>query len=152
MKKAKFLSLIKKIIEQKVFVYLEKKKENHSKVNKINHYGIQMEKYLKPNSEKMTREEIKLIFKMWCKVTETKNNFKGLHDTYECDACDNENETQEHIIQCKVLNILNIENTEKELPKYEKLLNGKVHEQIQIARIFKQNMDIKDQIAKGWMN
>ena len=108
-----------------------------------------MDKYLKPNSEKMTREEIKLIFKMRCKVTETKMNFKGLHDTYECDACDNENETQEHIIQCKVLNILNIENTEKELPKYEKLLNGKVHEQIQIARIFKQNMDIKDQIAKG---
>ena len=35
-----------------------------------------------------------------CRVTETKNNLKGNHDTLECDAC---GENQEHVLKFKML-------------------------------------------------
>ena len=46
-----------------------------------------MQKYLKPNKSKMSKEEAQLVFKLRCRVTETKVNLKRKYDNLECEAC-----------------------------------------------------------------
>ena len=63
-----------------------------------------MQKYLQPNKSKMSKEEAQLIFKLRCRVTETKVNLKGKYDKLECEACGIEEENQQHILVCTELN------------------------------------------------
>ena len=88
----------------KIFEKLQKIKLSHSKVNMIKHNVIKIQKYLQPNQAKMSKDEAQLIFRLRCRVTETKNNLKRKYTSLECRACGLEIETQEHIIICKELN------------------------------------------------
>ena len=74
-------------------------------------------------------------------MTEIKMNFKGIYDQYMCNACEKEEESQEHIIQCEELLKRNEEGVQA--PVYEKIFKGRVKEQVKVARIFQQHMDIK---------
>ena len=145
MKKAHFMNKVKSEIKIRLFEKLQNIKLSHSKVNKIKHNGLRIQKYLKPNKSKMSKEEAQLIFKLRCRVTETKNNLKRKYTTLECRACGLEEETQEHIMVCKELN----EKKEIEEFEYEKLLHGTVIKQLQIARKFKRNMDILERKIKN---
>ena len=70
-------------------------------------------------------------------------NRKKLHKTHECNACLKENETQEHIYSC--IEILKITgNKEEKCPKYERIIQGSRKDQLKIAKIFKENMKIKE--------
>ena len=104
MKKTSFVNLIKKKVQEKIFEKLENEKKKHSKVRKIEHNSIKIQKYLQPNKMKMSREESQLIFKMRCRVTEAKTNLKGKYDNLECGACGLAEESQHHILECEVLN------------------------------------------------
>ena len=106
---------------------------------------MKMKNYLRPNAMKITKEEMQLIFKLRSRMTDTKMNYQGLYDDFECGACGKEDEDQKHIFECTIL--MNMNNV-KEIPAYEKLFNGKVDEQLQIARIFKQNMTNKEELLK----
>ena len=123
---------------------LEIKKNEHSKVMDIKHTKLKMRKYLLPNEANTNREIIQLIFKLRCRITEIKTNFKGIYDSYECDACGKEDESQAHILDCTKLLSMNTEITE--MPKYEKLFDGNVSDQVKIARRFKENMKIKENL------
>ena len=57
-------------------------------------------------------------------------------------ACGEYEETQEHVIECKNLLKMNMEVTN--IPKYDKLFEGTVKEQLEIARLFNQNMSIRE--------
>ena len=145
MKKAHFMNKVKCEIRIRLFEKLQNIKLSHSKVNKIKHNGLRIQKYLKPNKSKMSKEEAQLIFKLRCRVTLTKHNLKRKYTTLECRACGLEEETQEHIMVCKELNEKkNIEEFE-----YEKLLHGTVIKQLKIARKFKSNMDILERKIKN---
>ena len=50
-----------------------------------------------PSEYNATKDEIQMIFKLRCRVTELKTNLKGIYDTYECSLCGGEEETQAHI-------------------------------------------------------
>ena len=104
MKKESFMKIVKRNNHEKSFLSLETVKKSHSKVKQIEHNSFQMQKYLKPNSTNITREEAQLIFKLRCRVTEAKNNLKGKYDNLECGACGLEEENQQHIVECKELN------------------------------------------------
>ena len=97
------------------------------------------------NQTNIKREEVQLIFKLRCKVTEVKVNLKGSYDYLECGACGLEEESQKHIIQCEKLN--QIKRTEE--INYDKLFDGTVLEKLKIAKVFKENLKILDQIKKG---
>ena len=77
---------------------LEEKKANHSKVETWK-FGIQ--KYLKPTKMQISIEERQLIFKLRPKVTNVKMNFRGMHEELTCQVCQEENETQDHVLECK---------------------------------------------------
>ena len=101
MKKSTFDDLLRQSTEHKVFKDLEKLKLSHSKVDHLMHKSLQMRNYLMPNESDANVEEKQLIFKLRCRMTDTKVNFKGLYNTYECDICKIEEESQEHILTCK---------------------------------------------------
>ena len=70
---------------------------------------------------------------------------KGMFDEMDCRACGMEEETQIHVIQdCKILN----KNRGDMNIKYEKLFNGTVSEKLIIAKIFKENYEIIENLKK----
>ena len=79
-------------------------------------------------------------------MTDTKVNFKGLYNTYECDICEIEEESQEHILTCKEIQNVNSENIGS--IEYKKIFSGKISEQLGIARKFYENMKIKENILE----
>lgn len=145
MKKTSFMKEIKQSIQKKTLEKLQNDKESHSKVKEIEHNSIQMQKYLTPNHEKMRKEDAQLIFKLRCRVTEAKINMRGKYDNLECEACGLEDESQEHIIKCEVLN----RNKEDENIQYERLLNGTVKEQMKIAYKFQENNEVLKSMKRG---
>ena len=60
-----------------------KEKESHSKVRKIEHRAIKIQKYLLPNTIKISKEEAHLIFQLRCRVTEAKINLRRKYDNLE---------------------------------------------------------------------
>ena len=71
---------------------------------------------------------------------------QGMYIEFECEICEKENETQKHMLKCKEL--LDMENKEKTILKYEGLFYGNVKEKIEIARKFKQNMKIRENVRE----
>ena len=147
MKKSCFNNLLKQKTKNKALKELENLKISHSKVKNVKHKMIQMRKYFMPNEVNATKEEIQLIFKLKCRVTDTKMNFKGIYDTYECDVCGKEDESQAHLLECT--DIVSMNKQINELPKYDDIFDGNVFQQVNIARIFKQNINIRENIIKN---
>ena len=102
-----------------------------------------MQNYLKPNQLKISKDEAITIFKMRSRMTEVKKNYRGKYDNIECDLCNEEEESQEHILKCK--EIMKNEN-KVEVPEYDKLLDGSVKFQLEIAKMFNENMKKKKEI------
>ena len=144
MKKENYMRMIKNKIMIKRFQSMEDRKGTHSKVKNIKYENMKMQKYLKPNSCKMKIEDAQLIFKLRCRSTKVKMNLEDIYDNLECTACGLEEESQIHIIQCKKLN----ENRLGKRVEYEKLFNGTVKEKLEIAKIFKQNFDVLENMKK----
>jgi hypothetical protein len=99
-------------IEKKAFEDLEFLKSTHSKVKHVKHPVMKMQRYFMANQMKISNEEIQLIFKLMCRVTELKSNLKGNYDSHECEVCEKEEETQEHILKCTKK--VNMKKSEKE--------------------------------------
>ena len=76
MKKSTFKNMVKQKIEEKAFEDLENKKSSHSKVEKLEHNILRIQKYLQPSKIQISKEEAQLIFKLRCRVTEAKVNLK----------------------------------------------------------------------------
>ena len=122
---------------------LEQKKASHSKVKTLKHENKGMQKYLKHGKMKITIEERQLIFKLRSEVTNIKMNYKGMFEDFQCEVCNEEDETQEHILKCKILN-----KKEEEIVDYSKIKNGNIIEMLKIARKFKKNLEIREQYIK----
>ena len=140
MKKGAYINLVKRNIENHVFENLSAKQEKHSKVNNWSHTFFMMQKYLKPNSESIKVEDSQNIFKLRCNMMQVKMNYKNLYETHECRACGENDETQEHILKCKIL--MESNNKVNKIPEYKKLFNGTVKDQLEISKVFSQNMEI----------
>ena len=106
-----------------------------------------MRRYFMPSEHNATKEDIQTIFKLRCRVTELKTNLKGIYDSYECSLCGEEEETQAHILECPEIE-KNIEDN-SDVPKYEKIFDNEVKDLVLIARKFKLNMKIKENILKN---
>ena len=83
---------------------------------------------------------------MRTKTTEMKMNYKGSYDSFECSACSQEEESRAHIFKSKEIWKHNLEV--HEVPEYNKIFEGNVKEQVEIARMFKRLMKIKEKLKK----
>ena len=61
MKKGSFMRIIKQGIKSNVFKKLQETKYLHSKVDKVEHTELKIQKYLQPNKEMMNKEVSQLI-------------------------------------------------------------------------------------------
>ena len=118
MNKTRLKMMVNHAIKETTFTDMVKKKESHSKVKNIIHKRLEIQGYLKPNKIRMKIEEAQEFFRMRGRVTELKTNFKGKYESFECDACKIEDETQKHIIECKEIN-----KEKKKIKKYQNLKN-----------------------------
>ena len=84
--------------KEKAFNDLQNVKLKHSKGVNINQYVLQMQNDLKPNILKITQSESQMIFRLLSRKTSTKTNVRRLYENVECDACEEETETQEHVV------------------------------------------------------
>ena len=146
MKKSKLKKLLHKAVEDEAFEKLQQQKGGHSKVKKLNHSKLKMQKYLKANKNDIKVEEAQIIFKMRSRMTDVKVNFRNKNETLECDVCKDEEETQKHVLECKEI----MKNKNKILmqPEYEEIFQDNVKNQIEIAKIFIENMKIRKQITE----
>ena len=55
-------------------------------------------------------------------------------------------ETQQHIIECK--SIRNVKKTENENVKYENLYGENVKQQLEVGKLFMENMNIKSKLEQ----
>ena len=69
-----------------------------------------------------------------------------MYDGYECTDYGKEDENQKHISECE--EILKRNKELKDLIVYENIFEGNVNEQIYIAKIFQENMKIKENMMK----
>ena len=147
MKKSNLKMLVDKLIREYAFNELSKMKANHSKVKSIKHKNLEMQKYLKSSELKIKQDEAQEIFRLRCRVTDVKKNFKGRFENLECNFCDEE-ETQKHILECNVLNNKRNENkNDEKIPEYEEILKDNAKNQIKITKIFMENMEIRKKLT-----
>ena len=131
-------------IKKRAFQDLVIKKESHSKVSKIKHERLEMQQYLKPINIKISIEEAQEIFKMRCRVADVKMNFKGKYENLDCDICNEENETQIHLIECKEIN--KNEREYEKPPEYEELFKTNIQNQLKLVRKFLKNIKIREKM------
>ena len=110
----------------------------------MRHERLEMQGYLKPNKVIMKIEEAQEIFKMRCRVTDVKTNFKAKYESFECEVCKKEEETQKHIIECSEINKGKKEY--EKLPDYEELYKRNVRNQVLIVRHFLENMKMRKKV------
>ena len=151
MTKPKWKSIVKTHISEKSLKDLEIMKQRHSKVMELKHPNLTMQEYLLPNKQKISKEETQLIFRMRCKVTNVKMNMKGLYDNHECEVCLSDEETQKHIYECKEIWKIRGTNFEK-IPQYENIQTGNLKEQLEVAKIFQENLDILEKVKSEKSN
>ena len=123
-------------------------KEKHSKVDSLEHPVLKMQPYLMPNDAKMKKEECQMIFQMRCRVTDTKVNQKNRYDSHECEACGLTDESQNHVLNCKVIIEMHGEFEISEIPPYENIMEGNVNEQANICKIFSKHLKILQNLKK----
>ena len=145
MNKLKWKSMVKQSMKEKSLKQLEVTKQKHSKVNKLKHPKLEIQKYFLPNEQAITKEEIQLIFKIRSRGIRVKVNLKGLYDSYECEVCQNEEETQKHIYECQEIWKMK-EYHDENPPEYENIMIENVKEKLEIARIFKENLEIYEKM------
>ena len=98
-----------------------------------------MQNYLKASKEKITHDEAREIFKLRCRVTDVKANYKGKYENIECKIC-HEEENQQHIINCEILN----KGEKAKIPEYDEILKNDARKQVQIAKKFIENMKTRN--------
>ena len=99
-----------------------------------------MQKYLMPTSVNIRKEECQEIFKLRTKVTDVKMNMKNKYESNEWEACGENEETQEHFLNCEIILSMHEEYEKSEKEEYEKIENGSVKEKIKVAKLFIKNM------------
>ena len=119
LKKSDLKNIVNKAVMDKAYGELTTLKGIHSKVMKVKHFKLEMQKYLKSNPIKISQEEAQMIFKLRSRVTDVKINQRGKYEEYECAVCKKEDESQKHIMECEELDKFKKNNIKP--PEYEKL-------------------------------
>ena len=94
-----------------------------------------MQNYLKPES-KLKIEEKQDMLKMRTRIIDVKENMKGTHIKFHCEACPLEGietkETQKHVYKCKHF------NTKVRRIKYKEIFGSKISKMKKIVKRMKE--------------
>ena len=100
--KYKFKQILNDKIKELSFKYLIKKKESHSKTENLNYNNLEVQSYLKSDSN-LNNDEKQLLFKFRTRMIDVKINYRNRYLDSTCQlGCDSE-ESQSHLFECEVL-------------------------------------------------
>ena len=93
-----------------------------------------MSDYLKPNG--VVNSEAKFLFTLRSRMLEVRTNYPGRHTDTQCPLCEDESDTQEHLLVCRELatNGAVVMN----LPNYEHLFGEDLETKVNISRLLKE--------------
>ena len=122
-------------------------KAKHSKVLHISHSSLEMADYLKPNG--ITNTEARFLFSIRCRMLDVRVNYEGQHSDTLCPLCDEEEDSQHHLLVCEVLGeagqpVVVVDQP----PVYEKIFNGTLDEKIYVSRIIEERFSERKKILK----
>ena len=135
---------MKQKIDEKAFLFLNQKKQKHSKVLHINHKALEMQNYLKPenvNSIQMS----KFVFSARTRMLDLGANFpKKYEGKTKCRLGCDQLDSQEHLLDCPHLIENEIIVASNEVV-YEDLFSSEVHKQLKIAAILESKFRLRKQ-------
>ena len=130
------------------FLYLKKRQSSHSKVREIIYNKLETQRYM--TSPLFSNAEVSLLFSLRSKYLDCKMNFKNRYnnDDLLCNFCKEEQDDQQHILQCKTLNSkLSSEELAQGLVKYEDIYGDHLKQKV-IVTIFSELLDIRKTMAE----
>ena len=104
MEKTEWKKLVNIKVRSTALEILQTMQQKHSKVKEIEYTQLSApQEYLDSNT--FTNEECSLMFNLRCRTVEGfKDNFHGMSgDGTKCDLCEISNDSQEHLMECPVL-------------------------------------------------
>ena len=141
-------SNIKSKTMKAAFLYLKKRQSSHSKVREIIYNKLETQRYM--TSPLFSNAEVSLLFSLRSKYLDCKMNFKNRYnnDDLLCNFCKEEQDDQQHILQCKTLNSkLSSEEIAPGLVKYEDIYGDHLKQKV-IVTIFSKLLDIRKTMAE----
>ena len=129
-------------LKEKAFLYLKKK--IRSKGNENQHDNLCMSDYLLPENRLLTIAEKQRLFGVKNRMTNIPSNFATKNTEYKC-YC-GKKEDMKHIYYCDILS----EEKDKRFNLKENY-NGTVIEQIEVFRIFENNMKKRENLKMKFL-
>ena len=111
----------------------------------MKHKKIEMQRYLKSNGLKMKQEEVIEIVKLRSRMSDVKTNFRGKYDNFECEFCNEIDETQKQMLDCQ--EIKKYKKLNEKIPEYEQIAQGNVKRKLKIAKPFFENISIRKKFS-----
>ena len=134
--KLQFQNFLRKIIQEQALEYLNKLKLSHSKVESVNHKSLELQKYLQPQNVESIQLS-KFLFQARTRMLDVKCNFKNKYsgNQLECPLKCSLEDTQEHLLLCKKLDLKQIT---EQLPQYEDLFSEDMNKQLKAGKILEE--------------
>ena len=143
MKKFGFNTLVRKKTAIKALEELNIVKSRHSKVLHIVHNKLEIQKYLEGGQSSTL--EGKFLFALRSRMLDLKQNYRGKECDNICPCCHQHKDTQEHLLECELLDSKN--SMVGSLPEYKDLFSDKLEKQVQVCRILKDRFNLRKQIT-----
>ena len=100
----------------------------------ISHTASNMADYLKPND--ISNIEAKFIFSARSRMVDVRTNFPGQHPDIMCPLCEEDSDTQEHLLVCVELETFGV--MVRNIPQYIDLFGEDLISKVNISRILKE--------------
>ena len=147
-----YKALIKSKVKEEAFNEFKHMQAGHEKGNTIYHENlIHPQSYLITN--KLNNDQVSLLFNLRTQcVRGIKENFHGHYKlNFKCDLCNNESDTQKHLLECIVLKQHIQWN--HDIIKYEHIF-GTLQQQITVTILISSLLDVRDKLLEegtvGW--
>ena len=147
MKKSNFKKQIKTKIQALALKQLNKIKKSHSKVLQLKYTKLETQNYIKKKI--FSTKEITTLFKLRTRMVQVKMNFKNFYDNTLCDLCYDEEDSQEHMLNCEKL----IEHCDElyndYIVNYEDIYSSDPHVLLRVTKLFMKVIESKENLIEG---
>ena len=106
----------------------------------ISNTKLEIQKYLEAGDHSV--KESKFLFSLRTRMLDVKTNYGEKYFLKMCPSCELEDDTQEHLLYCYILD--DERTVVEELPSYEELFSEDTNKQIRITRILKKRFTLRN--------
>ena len=141
--KYSFKKIVKEKISQSAFKALTEEQRNLSKVKNLQFKSLKIQEYMLPN--KLDLRMTKFVFLLRSRMLDVRCNFKNKYTDVLCPLCKADQDTQQHLMVCTVLDDAEVVD---KIPLYEHLLQSEPMKLSETASILKKKFERRQEILK----